>query len=67
VIYESNLFIGNGQAPLSEHVLPAGRFQNNFFTKPPNLPEKLKSQTSILPEQLKSFQEQYPISDEGEE
>ena len=52
VIYEGNLFVGNGQAPLSEHVLPAGRFKDNFFTNIPALPEALQEQTDMMPHQV---------------
>lgn len=57
VYYEGNMFIGNGQARLSEHVLPAGKFHNNFFTKIPDLPEKLEKQTTVLPRQDKFLKE----------
>ena len=52
VIYEGNMFIGNGHAPLSEHVLPAGRFKDNFFTNIPALPEALQEQTDMMPPQV---------------
>lgn len=47
VTYEGNLFVGNGLAYFGHQVLPAGRFNNNFFINIPNLPKELKDQQRI--------------------
>ncbi|MEM1134954.1 MAG: right-handed parallel beta-helix repeat-containing protein [Bacteroidota bacterium] len=47
VIYNNNLFIGNGKAKFGEHVLPAGKFEHNLFLNVPNLPKELKQDNNL--------------------
>ncbi|WP_157638019.1 right-handed parallel beta-helix repeat-containing protein [Flexithrix dorotheae] len=50
VNYKGNIFVGNGLAYFGYEIIPAGKFENNFFINIPNLPEELKQENN-----LKSF------------